>query len=154
MSISELPVSRSDCNWFSQSQVCLHCRVPCCCSVQGVPRELTCYSVMSKDAGSWSWFLTVSECLIGSVHVWFFTSLLHFWHSLIWLNTAVGDYHSANCHIVIASRGGLLLGFIWLKAWAWMPLVPTCLCRYQRLCKVWGPYSGALWAGAVPHPFL
>lgn len=87
MSISELPVSRSDCNWFSRSRVYLHCRVPCCCSVQGVPRGLTCYSVMSKDAGSWSWFLTVSECLTGSVHVWFFTSLLHFWHSLIWLNT-------------------------------------------------------------------
>lgn len=51
--ISEVPVSRSDCNRFSQSQFLLHCTVPCPCSVQRVARELTCCSVVSKDAESW-----------------------------------------------------------------------------------------------------
>lgn len=33
--ISEVPVSRSDCNWFSQSRISPHCIVPHPSSVQG-----------------------------------------------------------------------------------------------------------------------
>ena len=47
--ISEMPVSRSDC----KSRVFPCCTVSHSCSVQGLARELTSYSVASKGAGSW-----------------------------------------------------------------------------------------------------
>lgn len=62
-------------------------------------------------------------------------------------------YHSANCRIVIASKDEFLWRFMLLKVWAWMSVVPACLLSFSCVGSQ-NPYSGTMWAGAVPHPFF